>query len=72
MVISSGGCFWGAGQLPEGLLLPCMNVTAQEWYLPAWIYSFSDCCLYLFVGGGGGSSLCPLSVPPICPQEGGN
>ena len=26
MAEGNGGCFGGGGQLPEGLLLPCMNV----------------------------------------------
>ena len=34
MAEGNGGCFGGAGQLPEGLLLPCTQVGGQEWRSP--------------------------------------
>ena len=44
MAEGSGGCFGGAGQLPEGLLLPCTQVGGQEWRPPP-----CDCVALLIV-----------------------
>eukprot|EP00957_Ditylum_brightwellii_P153168 11658583-Ditylum_brightwellii.AAC.1 len=40
MVTGCGGCFGGAGQLSESLLLPYMNGAVHKWHLPPGIHSF--------------------------------
>eukprot|EP00957_Ditylum_brightwellii_P064916 4924830-Ditylum_brightwellii.AAC.1 len=46
MAEGNGGCFEGAGQLPEGLLVPCTQVGGQEWHCPP---PHCDCLALLIV-----------------------
>ena len=58
MAEGNGGCFGGAGQLPEGLLLPCTQVGGQEWRPPppraitlhCWLLCFVGFCCWWWLG----------------------
>ena len=69
MAEGSGGCFGGAGQLPEGLLLPCTQVGGQEWRPPPMrLRCIADCCVLLVVvvGGGGSGLWCRMLGLVVC------